>query len=170
MGYSTIQQDEQHLKLLSIFHYVLAAIVGLFACFPIIHLIIGIAFLVAPEEMIPQPPVQPPGQLEPGQQPGQPVVPQQPPFAGPPTLLFGLMFTIIPAIIILMGWAMAGLIFYAGRCLARRTHYTFCLVVAGIACLNMPLGTILGVFTIIVLVRPSVHAMFQNRDLDRLNL
>jgi len=39
----------------------------------------------------------------------------------------------------------------------------FCLIVAGIICIFMPLGTILGVFTIIVLVRPSVKAMFEGQ-------
>ena len=148
MGYSTIHQDEQHLRLLSMFHYILAAMMALFACFPIIHLVIGISFLVAPEKMMG--PNQPPG--------------------GPPPLLFGLMFTIIPLVIILLGWVMAGLVFYGGRCLANRTHYTFCLVVAGFACLNMPLGTVLGVFTIIVLIRPSVQALFQNKRFEQVNL
>jgi hypothetical protein len=32
---------------------------------------------------------------------------------------------------------------------------------AAIACLFMPLGTILGVFTIIVLIRPNVKALFE---------
>ena len=168
MGYSTIAQDEQHLKLLSIFHYVLAAMMALFACFPIIHLIIGISFLVAPETMMP-PPAQMPIPVEEGE-PGQQPFNQQPPVAQPPALLFGLMFTIIPAIFILVGWFLAGLIFYGGRCLASRTNYMFCFIVAGIACLNMPLGTILGVFTIIVLVRPSVQAMFENKKMERLRL
>ena len=49
----------------------------------------------------------------------------------------------------------------AGRYLLQRTHYTFCLVVAAIACLLMPFGTALGIFTIIVLMRPSVREMFE---------
>ena len=36
----------------------------------------------------------------------------------------------------------------------------FCFVIACLACMQMPLGTILGVFTIIVLARPSVKEMF----------
>jgi hypothetical protein len=31
---------------------------------------------------------------------------------------------------------------------------------ACVACLSVPLGTVLGVFTIIVLMRPSVKALF----------
>ena len=48
----------------------------------------------------------------------------------------------------------------AGRSLARHRRYTFCLVVAAILCLFVPFGTLLGVFTIIVLVRSTVRARF----------
>ena len=37
----------------------------------------------------------------------------------------------------------------------------YCLVMAGIECLFMPFGTVLGVFTIIVLMRESVKEMFK---------
>lgn len=137
-------QDEQHLQLLSIFHYVAAGIVALVACFPIIHLIIGLFFLFAPPEMF-----APPDEF---------ATPQP---SAPPTLLFGLMFTIIPAMMILMGWTLAVVILLGGRSIARRRNYTFCLVAAAICCMFMPLGTVLGVFTIIVLIRPSVKAMFE---------
>ena len=40
-----MQQDEEHLKLLSIFHYVVGGLAALFACFPIFHLIIGVVFI-----------------------------------------------------------------------------------------------------------------------------
>jgi hypothetical protein len=49
----------------------------------------------------------------------------------------------------------------AGRFLARRKHHLFCLVVAGVECLFFPFGTVLGVFTIIVLMRPSVQQAFE---------
>ncbi len=37
-----MDQDLEHLRLLSIFHYVVGGIAGLFACFPCIHLVLGI--------------------------------------------------------------------------------------------------------------------------------
>jgi len=140
-------QDELHLQLLSIFHYVAAGMVALVACFPIIHLIIGMFFLLAPPETF-----TPPDEVG---------TPQPVP---PPTLLLGVMFTVIPAIIILTGWTLAVLILLGGRSIARRRGYTFCLVVAAICCMFMPIGTILGVFSIIVLVRPSVKALFDNKQ------
>ena len=50
--------------------------------------------------------------------------------------------------------------FLAGRYLSQQRHYTFCLVMAAVACMFMPFGTVLGVFTIIVLVRESVKELF----------
>ena len=126
-----MNQDLEHLKLLSIFHYVVAGLVGLFACFPLIHFFVGLgmvtgAFDDAPSE----------------------------------TRLFGVAMMVFAGLFILSGWAMAGAVLYAGRNLATHTRYTYCLVVAGIECIFMPFGTVLGVFTIIVLMRESVKELF----------
>lgn len=48
----------------------------------------------------------------------------------------------------------------AAASLRARKNYTFCMVMAAINCLFVPIGTILGVATIFVLVRPSVKRMF----------
>ena len=125
--------DEEHLRLLSIFHDVVGGLAALFACFPIIHLIIGLAMLS--------------GALE--NNSGE----------APPAVV-GLIFIMIPAILMPIGWAVAVCIILAGRSLVRRTHYIFCLVMAGVSCAFMPFGTVLGVFAIIVLMRPSVKELF----------
>jgi len=130
-----MNQDLEHLKLLTIFHYVVAGITALFALFPIFHLGFGIFILAAPEAF----------------QDGS---------DAPPEFL-GWMLIGVAAVIIAIGWTLAALIFTAGRNLARRKRYTFCFVIAGLECLLMPYGTVLGVFTIIVLMRESVKAMFQ---------
>jgi hypothetical protein len=54
---------------------------------------------------------------------------------------------------ILLGWTFAALVLIAGSCIAHRKHYTFCFVMACVECLSMPFGTVLGVFTILVLNR-----------------
>jgi hypothetical protein len=54
-------------------------------------------------------------------------------------------------------------VFLAGRNLAQQRRYTFCLVIAGLLCIFIPFGTVLGVFTIVVLVRPSVKALFEQQ-------
>ena len=59
-----------------------------------------------------------------------------------------------------MGLTLAVLILAVGRSLSRRKRYNFCLVMACVECLFMPFGTALGVFTIVVLNRPSVKQSF----------
>jgi hypothetical protein len=44
--------------------------------------------------------------------------------------------------------------------LRNRKRYTLALVMSGFACLSVPLGTGLGIWTILVLQRPSVKALF----------
>ena len=38
-----LNQDLEHLRLLSIFHYVVAGMAAFFACFPILHFLMGVA-------------------------------------------------------------------------------------------------------------------------------
>ena len=129
-----MNQDEEHLRLLSIFHYVCAGLAALLACFPILHLVLGLLLLFNPKTFGPT--------------------------NNPPPAFLGLFFVIFACIFILLGWAFAICLAYAGRCLGRRKKYTYCLVMAGVACMFMPFGTILGIFTIIVLMRPTVKTMF----------
>lgn len=129
-----MSQDERHLNLLSTFHYVVAAITGLFACFPICHFGMGIAMMVA-------------ALRDPGD--------------GAPPALFGLAFSGIAAGIIAIGWVLVACMALAGYYLGRRKHYRFCMVVAGVECLVMPYGTVLGVLTLIALVRPSAEVLFE---------
>jgi hypothetical protein len=124
--------DEDHLRLLSIFHYVLAFMDGVAGCFPLIHVSIGIAMLTGAFNAGPNPP--------------------------PPEL--GLFFAVIGGSISLLFWSLAILKVLAGRWLSQHTHCRFCFVVAVIECLQMPMGTALGVFTILVLSRDSVKALF----------
>jgi hypothetical protein len=133
----TSSADREHLRLLSVFHYVMAAMAGVFALFPIIHLLIGIGILS--------------GKL--GQHGNE----------DPSARMVGGFFVVIALLLIVGGLAYAACLAYAGRCLAQRQGYTFCLVMAGVSCLLVPFGTALGVFTIIVLMRSSVAAEFGKR-------
>ena len=49
----------------------------------------------------------------------------------------------------------------SGLCLRARKGRTFSLVVTSINCLHIPLGTVLGVFTIVVLLRDSVRELHE---------
>jgi hypothetical protein len=54
-----------------------------------------------------------------------------------------------------------------GVFLTRHRNRLFCLIMAGITCLSVPLGTILGVFTFVVLLRPGVTELFRQKAEER---
>jgi hypothetical protein len=130
-----VDQDQEQLRLLSIFHYVVGGLLGLFACLPFLHVILGIAVVT-------------------GALPEKPNESEFPP-------ILGWVFIVVGSLVILTGWTLAAAVVVAGRSLARHRYYTFCLIVAAIECLFVPFGTVLGVFTIVVLVRPSVRQLFE---------
>ena len=130
-----MNHDSEHLRLLAIFHYVVAALAALVSFFPLLYSAMGGFMLYAAHH------------------PG-------PHNQEPPPAFLAWIFIAMGVLFFLAGWAMASCILIAGRSLARQRHYWFTLVVACIECLFMPFGTILGVFTIIVLSRESVRALF----------
>jgi hypothetical protein len=77
----------------------------------------------------------------------------------PPEFL-GWIFAVFGSLLFLIGIPMAICILITGRSLALCKRYTFALVRACIECLFIPFGTILGVFTVVVLSRESVKALF----------
>lgn len=62
---------------------------------------------------------------------------------------------------VVVGLAFASCLALTASYLSGRRHRTFCLIAAGIACLLVPFGTILGVFTIVVLTKDSARAQFR---------
>jgi hypothetical protein len=128
----TSNEDAQHLQLLAIFHYIVGGIMGLFGCIPVVHLSIGIAMVT-------------------GHFDGH--------GNGPPPE-FGWLFIVFGSFMIAIAWSVAIAILVAGRKLATRSGHLYCLVVAAVECAFFPIGTVLGVFTIIVLMRPSVKRLF----------
>ena len=125
-------QDEKHLNLLSILHFIFGGLKVIFSCIFLIHVAIGIAMLCG---------------LMDGKD-------------APPRFL-GLFFVLLGSVFILVGWIIAGLMIVLGVKLRRRESRTFCFVVAGIECISMPFGTILGVLTIVLLMKDSVKALLE---------
>lgn len=124
-------EDEKNLDLLSLFHYVVGGFTALFACFPLIHVAVGLAMVF--------------GKLEP---------------ARPPPVMIGWLFVALGGFFILCGWALAVAILVAGAKLKKRRSRSYCLVVGGLECMMMPFGTILGIFSIIILMKDSVKELF----------
>ncbi|HEX4653218.1 MAG TPA: hypothetical protein VH227_03130 [Candidatus Udaeobacter sp.] len=131
-----MNQDNEHLRLLAIFHYVVGGLAALFSFFPLLYTTIGAVFIFAARH----------GTAKPGED-------------LPPEFL-GWIFAVLGSLLFLIGIAMAICILIAGLSLALRKCYSFALVMACIECLFIPFGTILGVFTIVVLSRESVKALF----------
>lgn len=77
-----------------------------------------------------------------------------------------LMFIIFSGVLLIITALLTIGSFLTGQYLSQKKNRTFCMIIAGINCLNIPLGTILGIFTIIVLTRPSVVALFYNEKPD----
>jgi len=75
------------------------------------------------------------------------------------------MFTLIPAAMIFFGLVFSAFLAAAGYFLSKKRNHMFCLVMAGVSCIFMPFGTVLGVFSIIVLSRPSVKELFNKKDI-----
>lgn len=127
--------DLEYLRLLGIFHYVVAGITALFASFPLIHVFLG--FMMITGRMGPKHP------------------------NGDTEQLMGWAFVGLGCLFVASGWALAVFMAVAGNSILKRRRHTLCVIVAGVSCLFMPFGTILGVFTLILLTKPHVKALFE---------
>lgn len=133
-----VNADSEHLRLLAIFHYILGGMFMLFSSCALIHVGLGIAMIVDPSLF------------------------QTAPGSPPPPAFTGYIFAAMGSAVIVMGWTIGGATIYSGRCIARQRHRLFSCIVAGVNCLSIPFGTILGIFTLIVLCRPSVKGMYEH--------
>jgi succinate dehydrogenase/fumarate reductase cytochrome b subunit len=137
-----MNQDSEHLRLLSIFHYIVGGLAVLFSFFPLLYTAMGSFFIYS----------QPHIAYKPGQEP-------PPDFIGWLVVGMGLLFFLI-------GLTVSICIIRTGRALAKRQRYWFAFIVACIECTFMPFGTVLGVFTISVLSRESVKQLFEPRPIQ----
>jgi hypothetical protein len=134
-------QNRQHLKLLAVFHFVLAGLALLGIGFVFLHYMIFSTLFSDPNFW-------------------KNMKGAQPPQLSPEKVLEVLkwVYVFFGAVLLIAGI----LDLLAGLFLLRAKHRIFCLVVGAINCLQIPLGTILGVFTIIVLSRDSVRQLFND--------
>lgn len=128
----TMAKDEKHLDQLSLGFKIYAGLNALISCIPFLHLFMGIMIVTGGF----------------GNEKG-----------GPPPE-FGWFFIIGAAIFIALGWTLSICNFYTGKFLKERRRYMFCFVMSCINCASMPLGTILGVFSLVTLTRAEVKVIF----------
>lgn len=129
--------DSEHLRLLGIFHFVLAGLsaVGigfLFLHYTMMHLVMAN-----------------PGAWKDAK--GNGPNPEQ--FFA----IFKWFYLVFGSLIIAGGIAN----FLSGLFIRRRINRVFSLVVAGLDCAMFPFGTVLGVFTLVVLLRESVREAYE---------
>lgn len=137
--------DGEHLKLLSIGYMISAGFNAFFMLFGLFYVFMG----VAASEMIRLSP-------ETNSKPGQ-----------LPPAFIGWIFAGIGLAVFAVGLTFAILKFRAASNLKRRRSRIFCMVVAGLTCLEFPYGTALGVFTFIALGRESVVRLFETHTAPR---
>lgn len=128
-----VDQDQEHLRLLSIIYYIYADMTVFFGLFGTLYIVIGLVFAVNPP----------------------------PTTKGDPKIL-GYIFTALGGLFVLLAAVITTAEFLVARYLTRRKRHTFCVIVAGFNCLWVPIGTALGVCTILILQRPAVKARFSN--------
>jgi hypothetical protein len=127
--------DAENLKLLAIFHYVVGGIGFLFACIPLLHVALGLFLIAAPSMSHRQAQDLPPA-------------------------IIGYLFAGFAGMMVLLGWTMAVCTILSGRKIAQRKNRMFSVVVGAVLCMFMPFGTVLGIFTLIVLSKESVQRLY----------
>ena len=130
-----MDQDIHYLNLVTIFHLVIGGLAGLFSCLPLVNLSMGLSMLSGIPKMI--------------------VQETYSPFA-----ILPIMFTILPIIIVTVGWMFAIAVALNGYYITNRKWLTYCMVMSGIETIFVPFGTVLGVFTLILLSKPHVRSLF----------
>jgi len=130
------RRDAEHLKLLSIFHFILAAL-GLFGIgFLALHFAFMRTIFMNPETW--------------KNEKGGP----------PPEIFFNLMMCVYAFIlVVILTGGVVNLL--SGLFIRKRRHRMFSIIIGGLNCLQVPFGTLLGVFTILILSRDSVRKTYE---------
>jgi hypothetical protein len=128
--------DRDHIELLAVFHFVgaglaLLAVGGVVAHYSIMHVVLEDPSVWSKTH---QPP--------------------PPEFIKTVLMIFYLIFGLWFLMSLVLN-LLSGIFLRAGK------YRTFSLIVAGLNCLHLPLGTVLGVFTIVVLLRNSVRELYE---------
>lgn len=131
-------EDLRQLDLLSTFHYAYAAVLGLGAAYMLVLVFAGLTAFARP------------GLSDPGDAQ----------LAG----ALSVAALVAGAVGFAMIAALTAATIVAGERLRRGTHRTYCMVVAAVNSLSVPIGTVLGIVTLVILMRPSVADRFAHES------
>lgn len=131
--------DSDHLRLLAVFHFIFAGFAFLGIGFLFLHWSLLHAVIDNPDIWKNQKGAPPPKEL---------------------LALFHWFYVVFGAMLLTSGV----LNMVSGVCLRQPKARMFSFVVAALDCLQFPVGTVLGVFTIVVLLRDSVRELYECAD------
>lgn len=131
--------DVSQLGLLAILHYVWGGLGMICGCIPSIHVGMGVMLVLEPQALSG-------GSGE----------------APPPEL--GYFFIVVGLFAIATAWALSICAIVSGNYLKQQRRRMFSIIVAAVSCASFPIGTALGVFTIVVMMRPSVIRMYERNQ------
>ena len=130
-------QDAEHLRLLALFHRTICGLYGLFGFCGLPHFLKGLNGIAEQKVFVD--------------------------YKGGPTASFYFgTYLFVVAAIILGAWALAILNWNARNRIEEHRATRYLHVLSVLNCLWMPIGTVLGVFTIVVMSRPTVRTLFTN--------
>lgn len=125
--------DQEHLRLLSIGYLVSAGVNVFSSLFGLMYAAMGLLFGAAIAQS------------------SEPAPPE----------FIGWVFGVFGLVIFLVMVTLAVLKAMVWDCLRKRRSRMFCMVIAGVTAPGIPYGTMLSVFTFLVLSRPSVKQLFE---------
>jgi hypothetical protein len=128
------QADGRNLDLLAIFHFIYAGLLGFGALFFLLYVILGAVMATSVASG--------------GGSSGD-------------AAAVGGIFAVIGFVFMALFATKAAFLVWSGISMRKRQRHTLSFVMACISCINLPLGTTLGVFTLVVLSKPSVKWLYE---------
>jgi hypothetical protein len=80
--------------------------------------------------------------------------------APPPPALLGWLLLVLGAALVAAGLTYTVLLLVTARSLAGHRRWTLCMVVSAVSCAFFPLGTVLGVLTVVALAKVETQRLF----------
>ncbi len=131
-------KDESQLSVLPLFFKIFSVLSGCASSIFILHIVIGAASLLNPKAF----------ESSNGQG-GMPVA-------------VSILFIVMGAGVVLAGWAFAVILFKTAGWIQRREKHTWVTAVSALCCFQIPVGAALGVFSLVVITRKQVKALFKD--------
>ena len=129
-------QDDTNLNNLAIAHYVIGGVMVLFSCLPLIHVFVGLGMISEGSDLF--------GNAK-----------------SPPPPAFGWIFFLAGLAFFVFAQSISISVIVSGRFLKRRKNYPFSFIIGCLTCMFFPFGTVLGVFTIVLLSRETVKGKYE---------